>query len=180
MILSKVRAWWRRDREPQPGLNTLAEANAFVLAMHAAPAPAPAAIGRATVPLSPLLHHGEPELTMPRVRRRPELARLVAEPVPAVPAWVEGFAIVAPPAPVELTLTRTEAAPMSSVGTPIWDALVAEQHSRVSALRMPTQQMRAVFDSLVDPWLCTHCGAGDCDSCPGCSCSCKMPAAVAA
>jgi hypothetical protein len=138
-----VNAWqWFRPRrgrnDPQPGLNTVADADAFVGELRA-------------VALSPGTYRS-------RVR-------------PAAPA---------------LTVTRTErpAAPAFEpfpasdllLDTPIFDALVMDRQRRMRALRMPTTEMRAAFDLIAQRWLCSHCDDGDCGSCPGCSCPCKLAA----
>jgi hypothetical protein len=88
-----------------------------------------------------------------------------------------------------MTMTRTEEFPTTLVeSTPIHDGwreeyrlgktLEKQEKRRLErALRQPTQEMRAVFDAIVEDWLCSHCDVGDHGSCPGCSCpaeSCRL------
>lgn len=87
-------------------------------------------------------------------------------------------------------LTADEPAPVAVApgvveSTPIFDALTAEWPQllarRERALRAPTVEIRATFDSLVRllaaDWLCSHCAEGDHRACPGCSCmSCSAVA----
>jgi hypothetical protein len=78
--------------------------------------------------------------------------------------------------------TRTAGLPtLLTDQTPIFDAMDAERRLAKAkvrrALKTPTQQMRAVFDEIVEDWLCSHCDVGDHGSCPGCSCpaeSCRL------
>jgi hypothetical protein len=75
--------------------------------------------------------------------------------------------------------------------TPIFDAWreeyrlgkTLEKRRLQRALRQPTREMRAVFDEIVEDWLCSHCDEGDHGSCPGCSCpaeSCRLVGAEVA
>lgn len=177
----------RRSRRDEPGINSEADAEAFVSELRYAGAddttltglpPAVAAVGRASVPapLSPLAHHEPVELasrlrTSGAVAALPERRVLIAEPVPPIPPFIEGWALggrVATRIPPVGLDTRT----------PVFDELIAERRRRVRALRLPTAEMRVVFDRLVEAWRCSHCSDGDCAACPGCSCSCKLPAGV--
>jgi hypothetical protein len=153
VVLRSLIAEWRR-RPAEPGLNTAAQADAFVAEMRR-----PVIVGR-VIGRSPLA--------------RPVLG-LTVEPAPFIPAGVDGFAVdgrTGPP--IEPRLRRTPSLPpLGTAGTPIWDALVTERHRRVEALRMPTREMRVAFDLLAQRWLCTHCESGTCEACAGCSCPCK-------
>lgn len=82
------------------------------------------------------------------------------------------------PPPIELRrVAETPKIPWD-MGTPVFDELVQERAALRRAARIPTAEVRVVFDRLVDHWLCTFCELEGCRGCPGCSCSCKMSALI--
>lgn len=76
-----------------------------------------------------------------------------------------------------VAMVRSVEPVFTGAGTPIFDELVRDIAVRKRALRMPTLEVRAQFDLIAARWECSHCAEGDCASCPGCSCSCRLVAA---
>lgn len=160
--------WLRaRRRSREPGLNTVADAEQFVAEMrspvdrltdHLSTPESPALLSfdvRQERRLTPMLHHAPTERA-PRLRTTPLVLGLKPEPVKPV---------------------RTEPVFVLE-STPIYDSVVADFRRWRRAIRVPTQEMRQLFDELVERWLCSHCTDEDHRMCPGCSCSCKLPAQI--
>lgn len=161
--------WLRaRRRSREPGLNTVAEADAFVRDLraeegdvagrdsnpHALPLSATSGRPRLRGELTPL-EHNETAVRVPRLRTTPLVLGLKPEPVKPV---------------------RTEPVFVLE-STPIYDSVVADFRRWRRAVRVPTQEMRLLFDALTAAWECSHCAEGDCATCPGCSCECRLVAA---
>lgn len=145
--------WLRaRKREREPGLNSLADAEVFVADLRTQVWASELGFGQSKP--APL-EHNETDLRVPRARTTPLVASL--RPAPVVPVRSE---------PV-----------FASAGTPIFDELVRDLRVRRRALRMATQEVRVLFDALVEKWRCSHCTEDGCRGCPGCSCACKLVAA---
>lgn len=160
--------WLRaRKRSREPGLNTVADAEQWIDALdvggearphhemrplHQAP---PGFSGaERSFSVTPL-EHNDTAVYVPRLRTTP---------------------LVGLKAPV--AMVRTVEPVFTGMGTPIYDQLVRDIKARRRALRWPTAEMRGLFDALVEKWMCSWCDGGDCPSCPGCSCSCKLAVAA--
>jgi hypothetical protein len=152
--------WLRaRKRSREPGLNTVADADAFVEVLRTDRGPEDGEIavegarlrrsgrGPGVTPLE----HNDTAVCVPRLRTTP---------------------LVGLKAPV--AMVRTAEPVFVGMGTPIHDQLVADIKARRRALRWPTAEMRGLFDALVEKWMCTFCEYEGCRGCPGCSCSCKL------
>lgn len=119
----------RRRRRRQPGLNTAADADAFVDELHAAAA-------ETGPPVTPTpLQHNESTWWMPQARTTPLVAELTRE-----------------TRNIQMTMTRTET--VWDMGTPIYDSVVADLQQRRAlaerrrrALEDPTSEFRQIVSA---------------------------------
>jgi hypothetical protein len=189
-----LRLWWQdfqdanRWRPADHQLDTDLDATTFIEQLHQTVAAEVAPRDVPTEVVERVLDALQrwPSVPVPQLTSAPSpvpLPRRLAVAAEPLPAHVESFPVGGR---VQIEMTRTEGLPTTPIEpTPIFDewreeyrlGKTLEKRRLQRALRQPTQEMRAVFDEIVEDWLCSHCDGGDHGSCPGCSCpaeSCRL------